>query len=252
MFDYMENLKIVSSFHKEGKPYSRIENRAYHGFIIKIKGSSEYVFQDKRLTLKEGEMIFLPKGATYENRLTSNGQNLYTSINFFADHAPLEPKVFQIDNFYGAQYIYQSFSEMWNFGMVSDKYKCTSIFYELISYISRIEHMDNSDKKKYHIIESAIKYLKKHVYDTTLKINRLHLACGVSDTYFRKIFVSIFNMTPQEYLVEARLSYAKSIIESGDFETIAEVAELSGYSDALYFSKAFKKKYGYPPSNMDE
>lgn len=248
----MENLKIVSSFHKEGKSYRKIENRAYHGFIIKIKGCSEYVFQDKRLTLKEGEMIFLPKGSTYVNKLTSEDKNLYTSINFFADLPPLEPKVFQIDNFYGAKFIYQSFSEMWNFGTVSDKYKCTSIFYELVSYITRIENMESSDKKKYHIIEPAIKYLKKHVYDVSLKINRLHLTCGVSDTYFRKIFVSIFNMTPQEYVVEARLSYAKSIIESRDFETIAEVAELSGYGDPLYFSKAFKKKYGYSPSNMDE
>ena len=60
MFDYMENLKIVSSFHKSSKPFRKIENRQTHGFIIKIDGSEEYDFGDKRLTLREGEMIFLP------------------------------------------------------------------------------------------------------------------------------------------------------------------------------------------------
>ncbi len=252
MFDYMENLKIVSSFHKSSKPFRKIENRQTHGFIIKIDGSEEYDFGDKRLTLREGEMIFLPKGACYECTATSSGENLYTSINFLADFKTCEPKVFAIDNFYGAKYIYQSFSELWNFGTVSDKYKCDSIFYELMSYLSRIEHMDNSDKKKYNLIEPAMKYLKKHIYDSSLKINRLHETCGISDTYFRKIFLSLFNMTPQEYVVSARIAYAKSILDSGDFETIGEVAELSGYADPLYFSKAFKKKYGYPPSCVVE
>ena len=61
-----------------------------------------------------------------------------------------------------------------------------------------------------------------------------------------------FNMTPQEYVVAERMSYAKSIIESGDYETIKEVSELVGYNDQLHFSKTFKKYYGYSPSNISK
>ncbi len=252
MFDYMENLKIISSFHKASKPFGKIQNRLTHGFIVKLKGYADYVFEDQCLRVNEGEMIFLPKGSAYEYTSYFQEENLYTSINFQADFDNPGIRVYSLENFYGASYIYQSFSKLWKFGSVSDKYKCLSVFYDLMSYISKIEHLGSSDKRKYNLIEPAVEYLKKHIYDSTFKINELHRLCGISDTYFRKIFMSRFNMTPQEYVITQRISYAKSIIESGDYETIKEVSELVGYNDPLYFSKAFRKIYGFSPSNVNE
>ena len=55
-------------------------------------------------------------------------------------------------------------------------------------------------------------------------------------------------MTPQKYIITKRLSYAKAILDSGNFETIAQVAAAAGYTDPLYFSQSFRKKYGFPPS----
>ena len=97
-----------------------------------------------------------------------------------------------------------------------------------------------------------MEYLKKYIYDSSFKINKLHRLCGISDTYFRRIFEAEFNMTPQEYVVTGRISHAKSIIESGDFDSIKEVSELVGYNDPLYFSKAFRKVYGVSPSNINK
>lgn len=58
-------------------------------------------------------------------------------------------------------------------------------------------------------------------------------------------------MSPKEYVVTQRISHARFIIESGDFDSIAEVAQLVGYNDPLYFSKAFKKLYGISPSSFN-
>ncbi len=252
MFDYMENLKIISSFHKASKLVGEIKNRKCHGFIFKIKGCADYVFEDKTLRVNEGEMIFLPKGSSYNYITYSQEGNLYTSINFDASFDNREIGVYSFDDFYGANYIIQSFSELWNFGTLSDKYKCISIFYDLMSYITRMENLRSLEKSKYGLIEPAVEYLKKHIYDSNLGINKLHRLCGISDTYFRKIFKSRYNMTPQEYVLNERILYAKSIIESGDYETIKEVSELVGYNDPLYFSKAFKKINGFSPSNISK
>ena len=59
-------------------------------------------------------------------------------------------------------------------------------------------------------------------------------------------------MSPKEYVVTQRISHARFIIESGDFDSIAEVAELVGYNDPLYFSKAFKKIYGFSPTSTSK
>ena len=59
-------------------------------------------------------------------------------------------------------------------------------------------------------------------------------------------------MPPKEYVLKERLTHARFIIESGDFDSIKSVAEAVGFSDPLYFSKAFKKLYGFPPSGVWE
>ena len=250
LFENMENLKIISSFHKKSKGYAKINNRAHHSFIIRIKGSGEYFFENRSVKVAEGEMIFVPAGSSYTK--TAEGEKLYTSINFQANLDDLHPKVYSLNDFYGANFIYESFSELWNFGTQSDKYKCISVFYDLMSYVSKIEHLGNRNKKKYSLIEPAADYLKKHIYDSSLRVEDLHKLCGISDTYFRKIFISRFNMSPQKYLVTERISHAKSIIESGDYDTIKEVAETVGYNDSLYFSKAFRKITGVSPSDVNK
>ena len=59
-------------------------------------------------------------------------------------------------------------------------------------------------------------------------------------------------MSPQEYVLNKRITHSKSIIESGDYDSIKELAESVGYSDPLYFSKAFKKAFGLSPMAYKE
>ena len=250
MIGLIENVNICSSFKKQSASYAKKENRISHGFVFKISGYNEYHFKDKKITIKAGEAIFLPQGSSYE--CFSYGEDsLYTSINFYANVENPTPCVYSLEDYFAINFIHESFSELWRFGSLSDKYKCISAFYDFLAYIERVDHLKNINKNKCYIIEPAIDYLKEHLFDCHLKIDNLHRLCCISDTYFRKLFISRFNATPQEYVISKRLSHAMSIIESGDYISIAEVAELVGYQDPLYFSKAFKKLYGFSPSEIN-
>ena len=252
MLGYIENVKIISSFQKRSKLYGKIQSRASHGFLFRIKGDADYTIDGKILRVNEGELIFLPKGSCYEY-VTSNGEeNQYTSINFNANIQNPEIKVYPLKDFKNANYMLQGFSDIWTFGTESEKYQCLSDFYELLSYVSRLEHQWSEAHGIYNIIEPAIEYLKQHIYDNKLRVERLHHLCGISDTYFRRLFISKFAMTPQRYITKERLAYARLIIESGDYDSINSVSESVGYTDALYFSKAFRKQYGVPPSSLCE
>ena len=55
-----------------------------------------------------------------------------------------------------------------------------------------------------------------------------------------------------EYIINKRMSRAQSIITSGEYNSINEVALSVGYSDALYFSRVFSKKFGICPSKFIE
>ena len=250
MFNDIENLKIISSLHRVSKQFNKIEKRKYNTFIIRTTGEVEYNFYNDKFCVKKGEMIFLPKGISYEYTTLSTMPSMYTSINFDSDYIDDKPRIYSLDNFCDIEYINNYYSHLWNLGTQAERYKCMSVFYNLLSYVSVIESSSYSEKRKFETIEPAIVYLKKHIYDCSLNINKLHQLCDISDTYFRQIFVSKFGTTPQKYVTSRRLSHAKSIIDSGDFHTLSEVAASVGFNDPLYFSKSFKKMYGVSPSDV--
>lgn len=245
MISFTDDVKIISSFSKSSKPYGKIESRKTHGFIFRRTGFAEYFIDGKSFTVNEGYAVFIPKGTAYEYR---GYGGLYTSINFEASFENPSFAIYNVENFHDVNYIKESFSELFKFGTLADKSKCLSIFYDFLSYVLRLENMTEAEKSKHALIEPAIEYLKNHIYDCSFEIEKLHKLCGISDTYFRKIFASRFGMNPKEYVLRERITHAKSILESGDYDSISEIALSVGYNDALYFSKAFKKFYGFSPS----
>lgn len=64
--------------------------------------------------------------------------------------------------------------------------------------------------------------------------------------YINRIFKQATGKTIFNYLNELRVLKAKEFLESG-FHTISEVADLTGFNDAYYFSKVFKKYAGITP-----
>ena len=248
MLGRIENLKLVSSYQGETRENVKTEGRKYHAFLFRTKGEGVYITEGKQIRIREGEMSFLPQGSSYEFRKVSEDKCEHMSISFIADIPDGEITVFSMNDFNEKNYILSHFTRLWKFGNESDKYKCYSLFYAILSYVSNIENTAYSAKKKFMVIEPAIEYLKDHIFDTALKTDELHLLCGVSDTYFRKLFVSKFGTTPIEYITSKRLGYAKELLDNDNFIGVADVARMVGYSDPLYFSRVFKKKYGVPPS----
>lgn len=250
MFDTLENLNIVSSYVGESKVRATVENRKRNGFIFKTQGATEYTFGDRVLRVGEGEMLFVPCGISYSYSSYPENQTSYVSVNFDADVDNPIPTVYNMENFHSLDFVYNHFSSAWKMGSSADKYKCISVFYEILSFLSGVEHAEYQDKHKKKIIEPALEYLRAHIFAPTLTVDKLSRLCGISDTYFRKIFVANFGVTPQKYIVNQRISHAKAIIDSGDFDTIYALALSVGYTDPLYFSRAFKNKYGTPPTGL--
>ena len=247
-----ENLKIVSVISKSSPKYGKIIKRKAHTFNIRVTGTMKYFFDDREFLVNAGETVFLPKGSTYEYRVVSEGESTCTIINLVADFGDSEPAVYPLGEIYCAEYLMNNFSDSWNFGSTAGRYKCLAHMYDLLSYISNYELLNYPERKKFKIIEPAVEYLKKHIYDTSLKIEELPSLCGISGTYFRDIFMQRFADSPKNYVTEKRLSRAKAIIDSGDFRNVRHLANSVGYEDSLYFSKVFKKHYGLPPATLNK
>lgn len=252
MFDNIENLKLISSYRGTTKDYLKVSERKNHSFIFRTEGIGEYNINGRTLKIHEGELAFLPKGSSYEFRRISEKKCNYMSISFEANIENGEITIFNVDSFNDTNYILSHFVNFWNCKAPDKKLKCYSLFYSLLSYLSGIEHSNYAAKSKMYLIKPALDYLNEHIFDTNIKINNLSAMCKISNTYFRSIFVSNFGVTPKEYIVNTRISHAKNILDGDNSANISEIASLVGYSDPLYFSRAFKKKYGVPPTKNSD
>ena len=223
---YIKNINLISAFYRISASSKLFQNRASHAFVYKISGESLYTFRDKKILLSQDEILFIPKGESYSVKLTCPEESRYALINFDADIENPVPFLYPLSG--GMDYSF--------------------LFYKLLFSLSESNERAYYNVEKKQLIEPAIQYLNQHIFDSSLKTEYLHTLCNISDTYFRKIFISIFGLSPKQYIINRRMVQAKNIIDSGEYNTIYEVSEAVGYTDALYFGKLFKKHYGIPPS----
>ena len=252
MFEYIENLKLRSVSRGTARRHLRVDNKRYHSFVYRTAGAGLYITEHHSYLVQEGDMVFLPAGSSYDFKTISETECTYSSVAFEASMENSGIKVFSLENFPEGRDIFTHMPELWKLGTPSEIYRCHALFYTLLSHFSATEHTDYAAGQKFSLIAPAVDYLRKHIFDSDLKAEHLHLLCGISDTYFRKIFQARFSTTPQKYIISKRLSFAKAAIDNGDFDSVSDVAASVGYTDPLYFSRAFKKKYGTSPANMNK
>jgi len=249
MFEYIDDLKPVSVVSGISAQCIDFTDRATHVFIFKCSGSSVYRFDQRELVLSQGQAIFIPQGSTYRVEKLSKGESRYVLFNFIGTIKDATPKVYPVQGFAHTDLICGGLERMWLLGDAPERYRCQAVFYDLLAFAARMEQGSYTYAKHREQLRPALEYLQEHLFDSELKAGMLHGLCGVSDTYFRRIFKANFGVGPQEYITNKRLAQAAAMISGGDFESIQQVALSVGFSDPLYFSRVFAHRYGSSPSN---
>ena len=91
-------------------------------------------------------------------------------------------------------------------------------------------------------------YIDNHIYSIR-NLRELADTTNYSYNYLSNLFKEITGTTLQGYYHNRRLETAQLLLASEDF-TVSEIAGMLGYSSVYPFSLAFKKKFGYPPSEV--
>ena len=101
------------------------------------------------------------------------------------------------------------------------------------------------DKVSNGYVEQIQNYVRQHYIDgfTSAQIQE---ACGLSYKYAGTLFKEVTGQTIKEYQCTLRLRKAEQLLKETN-KSIAEIAQLTGFSDVFYFSKIFHRKKGCPP-----
>ena len=81
-----------------------------------------------------------------------------------------------------------------------------------------------SPEEKNGIIAPAINVIQENFTDHTLAVSALAQLCGISEAYFRRLFLNKFGVSPKEYILSLRIDYAKQLLTSGQF-SVSDTAD---------------------------
>lgn len=96
-------------------------------------------------------------------------------------------------------------------------------------------------------IKKFTAFIEKNIADTDLDVEVIAMNIGVSRTQLYRKIKALTGSSPKEIVRDFRLSRATQLLVQQKIN-ISEVSIEVGFSDAAYFRKCFKSKYGMNPT----
>ncbi|MCF6128053.1 AraC family transcriptional regulator [Flavobacterium sp. AS60] len=81
-----------------------------------------------------------------------------------------------------------------------------------------------------------------------ISIEQIANEAKLSEYHFIRLFKTIFNITPYQYIIQKRLTYSKDLLLQKI--SIQDTAFLTSFADSASYCKAFKSAYGFTPKEF--
>ena len=99
-----------------------------------------------------------------------------------------------------------------------------------------------------HMIDQVIAYIDHH-YRRRITVNEIAQMVRCTPNYLNTVFGHLTGQSIHRYVMDKKLSVARDLLRDGDLQ-IKQIAYEVGFTDPLYFSRAFRKQFGKPPSQF--
>lgn len=116
------------------------------------------------------------------------------------------------------------------------------LLYELLKQLQTDGYQNPSEA-----VNTVMKHIDAH-YNQELRLNQMAELVHCSARQLQRWFKQQKQIGPMEYVIKIRMNHAAQLLQH-TVATVREIAESIGYRNVFYFSRAFKKYYGFSPLN---
>jgi AraC-like DNA-binding protein len=99
------------------------------------------------------------------------------------------------------------------------------------------------------VMHRVIEHINTNL-EKPLPVAELAEVSGLSRAHFSRAFAASEGLPPAEYVLQQRMQRAAKLLANAALLPIKEVANLSGFDDANYFAKVFRRVYGINPTEF--
>lgn len=220
-----------------------------HELIFHISGKSTVIFNGKVLDCDPDCIRFLPHGKNNGYKVIR--EELGDCIDvFFQSSKPLSDEAFckRVSNASAVSALFKKLFSVWVAKNDGYYFECISLLYKIFSELQKQSYIS---QKGYSYIKPAVEYINQNFYTQKLSVVDLSKLCGISESYFKKLFIKNFGIPPIKYIIQLKINYACDLLKS-DIYSVNQISALCGYESCYYFSRQFKNLMGISPTAFIE
>ncbi|MBO7327981.1 MAG: helix-turn-helix transcriptional regulator [Lentisphaeria bacterium] len=102
-----------------------------------------------------------------------------------------------------------------------------------------------------NIVKKAIDYMENSYYNPELSIIEIASFIGISPQYLNSVLQKETGKSTRQNLINIRLKHACELLKSGEY-LVKDVAILTGWKSAYYFSNVFRSSFGISPKKYQD
>ena len=245
-----ERLNIVEVGHSLPYPGKRVVRRTDCHHLHFITSGGGFIDGTE---IPSGRGFYVEAGSIYSEEVGCGGLEQYW-INFTgSDCAALlgrlgidrDARIFDFSSESGR--IRAAFDEVFGRGeRVQNEFSLLGLLFRTISYINRGGPRSLPAPEYYAC--AAEDYIRLH-FSEPLGTGRIAAELGLSAKYLSRLYSSVRKKTLIGFITATRMEAARHLLRYTN-DSIGAIAAAVGFSDQLYFSKVFRRFYGYPPSDV--
>ena len=224
----------------------------HNTFMLIADGEYSVTFPGikKTVTVKKGEIAFIPTGIEYTHKVISpyTGYNIsfFTSETENPFYLAITPGKIVLPR----EQMDAIFIAMERISLLPHNSKLLEHIAEHILFENYLFCQDEGARFKplSDEVKTAVTYMRRNLH-RKIDIDALAEMVYLSHNGLIWKFKQELDATPSEYLKILRLRSAKDLLINETY-SIAEISEMCGFSSPYYFSNVFHRRYGMSPSEF--
>lgn len=119
------------------------------------------------------------------------------------------------------------------------------LFIDALTRSAATMKVSKGSKLQDFYIHEALVFIENN-FQNDISVEDIASVCGLNRSYFGKIFKNGTGKSPQEFLLNYRMTKAAELLKLTKL-SIGDIGNAVGYPNQLHFSRAFKNIYGVSP-----
>ena len=237
------SFEYLSHFYHTKRKFVQSHNHSCYELVYYLDGTGETAINGKLIHRYRPLTYALYKPYDFHTETHETASSVYCLGFYLGPECPFEPESgLYEDADHTVWGLIEKLSEE-----IAQKRDHYNIAAELYTGELLLNHQRNFGEKQRNF--SSLNYIFRFLdenFAQDISLQTLVDMSGYSYDYFRHIFREAVGISPKNYILEKRITYARKLLIEKKLP-MSEIAQLCGFSSASQFNVIFKKRMGISP-----